>query len=245
MKSPEMAREFFVENPGELTPQERSAFIPLRRGDFTEYAAGAGIHDTGPFTEPEVEKSQATKILVLMQAKGIETSCIAVDDLICDPTGISLVERICDIGKAHGVRTPNGNPRGVIITGFTQSRYITAESLEQLKTLALRQDDRGKILKEEAKMLMLSRNKREALEQLPVEHRRLIAGTLLYFRYTLGDWQELAGRKNTRRESIITITVGPHEIYETLLALQTGTTHPLGATSDMLFRWKEFMANYA
>lgn len=234
----------------DLPPADRKTLTVLRRGDFVGRSAGAGIFDTGSSQELETarlrERGIAGTVVSLMRARHIEPNVVFIDDVLTQPTFRSIVDRVQHLGQSTGVRNARGEARGIVVTGFLRSRYLTVEGMERVVAMATQDRAAFEPFMALAQSLQDQDGTRDALDALSERDRPLVAAALLARQY-LGDWQSLSGRTNgptQGADTIVTVTVAPHLAFQTIFAVQSRTTRPISAENDASYRWMEFMSNY-
>lgn len=234
----------------ELSSADRNTLMVLRRGDFVARAAGAGIFDTGSTRDLEDarlrERRMAGTVVSLMQARQIDPSIVFIDDVLTQPTFLSVVDRIQHIGQSTGVRNNRGQARGIVVTGFLHSRYLTPDGLEQVVEMATQDRAALEPYLAIAQSFQGQDGARSVLGALPEADRPLVAAILLARQYR-GDWQSLSGRTNgsaREEDTIVTVTVAPHLAFQAIFAVQSHTTRPISAENDPSYRWAGFMSNY-
>lgn len=213
--------------------------------DLDRGVSGAGVFQSGSIDEPNREKIITSKIKEGFIKAGTTVNLLSIDDLLEYQPGISVVNKILNLSedKKIGAKDKSGKPRVIIITGFSQSKFLTKNGLEWLVEASEKKDlqDMGA----RAKSGILSTDTlSKILEDIDnTEDREHLASYMFAYALNSSNWQSLSARKNSSKESIITITVIPTEALQAMLAYETGTRQPVGAQSDFLFRMREFLSN--
>lgn len=197
-----------------------------------EQNGGAGFFATGPMSDREREAAIADAVVRGFERGGAIVQLVSADSLLTDPSALGIVDRVLNIGHVKGARL-DGNPRVMIVTGFSQSPRLTEEGIRKAidRIVGRRIDSEG------LERIMKSPDKDSAAVSGSQEETEINWAMLLARRFVAnGTWQAVAKRKNTPRETIYLMTVAPNEIFDLVNAFQSGD--PLHR-SDMVARWQE------
>lgn len=245
-------KEFFLKpnpnlaQPGEISLTEYEQNLPntLNWNLNPEYVAGAGIIQSGSIYDFAREVAFTAKIKEGLEQGGCTVHLMPIDILLEILPVVSIPYKIEGLGKdPHvGVRDQAGKPRAVIITGFSQSKFLTERGLRWLME-ASEGKDFGNVKKRADSEVFPNESLSESLEEISNQEERERIAAYVFAHNFFDNWQCLATRKNTQKENIITMIVMPKEALEAFLAYETGTRRPIGAQSDFLFRMREFVSN--
>lgn len=235
-KEEAMRSGLLCEGEVELTERE-SAIINTLDWNLAgpgEETGEAGYFSTGPLSDSKREGVIAWKIVEGFERGGAEVQILSADDLLIDSSAQDLVRRVISIGDTHGVRTADGKPRVIVVTGFLKSKHITDNGVR----LAIERIQQNQFEKKNLELILQSQDKEKAMAATVASRDTESSWALLLaMRYAaLSSWQSVAKRKNSRHDTICLVTVAPDEIFYLVNIFQTGNS---GDWSDMVQRWRE------
>ncbi len=248
-----------LEQTGEitLTEKERALLNTISWLVNPDHVSGAGVFQSGSINELNREKIITSKIKEKFIKGGSAVNLLSVDDLLEHKPRISVVNKILNLSRDTeiGVKDKSGKPRVIIITGFSQSKFLTKNGLEWLIETSEKKDSKDlKDMEARANSGILSTDTpseilgntdtlSEILGNIDNAEDREHLASYMFANAFHGNWQALSVRKNSSKENIITITVIPTEALQGMLAYETGTKQPVGNLSDFLLRMREFISN--
>lgn len=213
------------------------------------HIAGLGLFVSGSFQESDRERSATKQIADHLEEAGANVLILPIDKVLLDQSTRTIGQMILDLGeKTYGARDEPGKPQAILITGFTQSVYLTdvglQAAIEQYTNSGFKDEKYTLIMKR----ILSEKTPGNILSSLSVEERAIVAAMLLGYR-CLGDWQRISRRKSGKdhQETPIVINIGPLEAFEVINVHATGQRRPnrtTGGESDFVFRCKEGMSNF-